>query len=109
MAQIRVENTSNDFVDNVALSQLFPGGWEIVNTSFTALGGGASGNARFTDIRDDRVHFYFDLNGKKSKTFTVKLNASYLGTYYLPGSQAEAMYSNEYLARTRGQWVVVEE
>lgn len=108
-AQIRIENTSNDFVDNVALSQLFPGGWEIVNTSFTELGGGASGDARYTDIRDDRVHFYFDLNRKESKTFTVKLNASYLGTYYLPGSQAEAMYDNNYMARNKGQWVKVEQ
>ena len=54
---------------------------------------------------------YFDLpeKGKHStKTFNVMLNASYLGTYYLPGIQAEAMYDNEYLVRTKGKWVVVE-
>ncbi|MCE7054167.1 MG2 domain-containing protein [Algoriphagus sp. AGSA1] len=107
-AQIRVENTSADFIANVALSQLFPSGWEIVNTSFTEMGGGAKGNASYTDIRDDRVYFYFDLNSKESRTFTVKLNASYLGSYYLPGSQAEGMYDNTYFARTKGQWVVVE-
>ncbi|WP_057940333.1 alpha-2-macroglobulin family protein [Algoriphagus resistens] len=107
-AQIRVENTSADFIANVALSQLFPSGWEIVNTSFTEMGGGAMGNASYTDIRDDRVYFYFDLNSKESRIFTVKLNASYLGSYYLPGSQAEGMYDNTYFARTKGQWVVVE-
>ncbi|MEZ4874447.1 MAG: MG2 domain-containing protein [Flavobacteriaceae bacterium] len=108
-AKVRVMNTSNDFVGNVALSQLFPSGWEIVNTSFTELGGGASGDARFKDIRDDRVNFYFDLDAKQSKTFTVKLNASYLGTYYLPGAQTEAMYDNTYYARNKGQWIVVEQ
>lgn len=108
-AQIQIENKSNNFIDNVALSQLFPGGWEIVNTSFTELDGGVSGNARHTDIRDDRVHFYFDLNRKETKTFTVKLNASYLGKYYLPGSHAEAMYDNNYLARNKGKWVKVEQ
>jgi len=108
LAKISVENTSGDFIDNVALTQIFPSGWEIVNTSFTELGGGAAGEARFTDIRDDRVNFYFDLDSKKSKTFTVKLNASYLGNYYLPGSQAEAMYDNNYYARNKGQWVSVE-
>ncbi len=107
-AQLRVENTSGDFIDNVAVSQLFPSGWEIVNTSFTALGGGANGNANYTDIRDDRVYFYLDLDSKESRTFTVKLNASYLGRYYLPGSQAEGMYDNNYFARTKGQWVTVE-
>ena len=106
--KIGVTNTSNDYIDNIALSQILPSGWEIVNTSFTELGGGAKGNARYTDIRDDRVNFYFDLAKKSTKTFTVKLNASYLGTYYLPGTQAEAMYDNTYYARTKGTWVVVE-
>jgi hypothetical protein len=106
--KVSVTNTSNDYVDNVALTQILPSGWEIVNTSFTELGGGASGTARYTDIRDDRVNFYFDLQRKKTRTFTLKLNASYLGTYYLPGTQAEAMYDNTYYARNKGQWVDVE-
>tara|TARA_R110002072_G_scaffold22615_1_gene79293 strand:+ start:112924 stop:118491 length:5568 start_codon:yes stop_codon:yes gene_type:complete len=107
-AQVTITNTSNDYVDNIALSKIFPGGWEIVNTSFTELAGGASGSARYTDIRDDRVNFYFDLGAKKSKTFVVKLNASYLGTYYLPGTQVEAMYDNNYYARNKGIWVTVQ-
>ena len=108
IAKVVVTNTSNDYVDNIALTKLFPGGWEIVNTSFTQLGGGAKSDARYTDIRDDRVNFYFDLGSKKSKTFVVKLNASYLGTYYLPGTQVEAMYDNNYYARNSGIWVTVE-
>ena len=39
-----------------------------------------------------------------TNTFNVMLNASYLGTYYLPGVQAEAMYDNEFLVRTKGKW-----
>jgi hypothetical protein len=108
-AKITVTNTSNDWVGNVAFSKIFPGGWEIVNTSFTDLGGGADGNARYTDIRDDRVNFYFDLGAQKSKTFSIKLNASYLGKYYLPGTQVEAMYDNSYYARNQGMWVTVEQ
>lgn len=108
-AKVTVTNTSNDWVGNVALSKIFPGGWEIVNTSFTDLGGGANGNARYTDIRDDRVNFYFDLGAQKSKTFSIKLNASYLGKYYLPGTQVEAMYDNNYYARNQGIWVTVEQ
>ncbi|WP_432412173.1 alpha-2-macroglobulin [Rasiella sp. SM2506] len=106
-AVVSITNTSNDYVDNMALTKIFPGGWEIVNTSFTELGGGASGAARYKDIRDDRVNFYFDLAAGKSKTFTVKLNASYLGTYYLPGTQVEAMYDTNYYARNQGIWVEV--
>jgi len=108
-AQITVSNNSNDFVGNVALTQIFPSGWEIVNTSFTDLKGGATGIARYTDIRDDRVNFYFDISARKTKTFTVKLNSSYLGTYYLPGTQVEAMYDNNYYARNKGRWVSVKQ
>lgn len=108
-AKVTVTNTSNDWIGNLALSKIFPSGWEIVNTSFTELGGGAKGKARYIDIRDDRVNFYFDLKSKASKTFTVKLNTSYLGKYYLPGTQVEAMYDNTYYARNSGLWVSVEE
>ncbi|MBX2828779.1 MAG: hypothetical protein KTR22_11485 [Flavobacteriaceae bacterium] len=109
VAKVTITNTSIDYVDNIALTKIFPSGWEIVNTSFTELGGGASGAARYMDIRDDRVNFYFDLQAGKSKTFSVKLNASYLGTYYLPGTQVEAMYDNNFYARNKGIWVTVEQ
>jgi len=109
IAKVSVTNTSGDWINNIALSKIFPSGWEIVNTSFSELGGGASGNARYTDIRDDRVNFFFDLNRNETKTFSVKLNASYLGTYYLPGTQVEAMYDNSYYARNKGMWVTVEQ
>ncbi|PNQ74889.1 hypothetical protein C1T31_01770 [Hanstruepera neustonica] len=111
VATVRVSNLKNENVNDVALTQIFPSGWEIVNTRFTDFGDTTTSQARYTDIRDDRVNFYFDLNKKgkhDTKTFNVMLNASYLGTYYLPGIQAEAMYDNGYLVRTKGQWITVE-
>ncbi len=111
VATVSVSNLKNSSVNDVALTQIFPSGWEIVNTRFTAFGSSTTSNARHTDIRDDRVNFYFDLPAKgnhSTKTFTVMLNASYLGTYYLPGVQAEAMYDDEFLVRTKGKWVTVE-
>jgi uncharacterized protein YfaS (alpha-2-macroglobulin family) len=71
------------------------------------MGTAGMGAADYIDIRDDRVNFYFDLQGKQSKVFTVKLNASYLGRYYLSGTQAEGMYDADFFARTKGQWVEV--
>ncbi|MFS4484173.1 alpha-2-macroglobulin family protein [Hyunsoonleella sp. 2307UL5-6] len=112
VATVGVSNLKNNAVNDVALTQIFPSGWEIVNTRFTAFGSNTSGaSARHTDIRDDRVYFYFDLPEKgkhNTKTFNIMLNAAYLGTYYLPGIQAEAMYDDEFLVRTKGKWVVVE-
>ncbi|WP_298487997.1 MG2 domain-containing protein [uncultured Maribacter sp.] len=107
VAEVTITNTSTAKLNDMAMSQIFPSGWEIVNTRFTDFGSFAENNVTHTDIRDDRANFYFDMKPKESKTFRVLLNASYLGTYYLPGVQAEAMYNNDYMVRTKGQWVKV--
>jgi hypothetical protein len=112
VARISVSNKDIRYLNDVALTQIFPSGWEIVNTRFTDFGDTTTSTARYTDIRDDRVNFYFDLgkNGSSqgTKVFTVMLNATYLGTYYLPGTQAEAMYDNDYFVRTKGRWIEIE-
>ena len=107
IAEVRLTNTSSNNLKDVALSQIFPSGWEIVNTRFTDFGNFAQNKVTYTDIRDDRTNFYFDMKKNETKTFRVLLNASYLGRYYLPGLQAEAMYDNNYVVRTRGRWVEV--
>ena len=111
VAKITVSNPKNETINDIALTQIFPSGWEIVNTRFTDFGTTTKSEARYTDIRDDRVNFYFDLehqsNKSETKTFSVLLNAAYLGDYYLPGIQVEAMYDNDYLVRTKGRWIEV--
>ncbi|WP_242134228.1 alpha-2-macroglobulin family protein [Aestuariivivens marinum] len=110
VATVTVSNLKDEAINDVALTQIFPSGWEIVNTRFTDFGSTVTSPARHTDIRDDRVNFYFDLDKKgktSTKTFKVMLNTSYLGTYYLPGIQAEAMYDNDYFVRTKGKWIEV--
>ncbi|MBI9040841.1 MG2 domain-containing protein [Lutibacter sp.] len=106
-AQVTISNLKQEQVQNIALTEIFPSGWEIVNTRFTDFGSTTAGSANYTDIKDDRVHFYFDLKRNETKTFKVLLNASYLGAYYLYGLQAEAMYDNDYFTRTKGQWIEV--
>lgn len=107
VAEVTISNTKGESVDNVALTQIIPSGWEIVNTRFTDFGSFAENNVEYTDIRDDRTNFYFSLKHNETKVFRILLNASYPGSYYLPGVQCEAMYDNSFLARTKGQWVQV--
>jgi uncharacterized protein YfaS (alpha-2-macroglobulin family) len=110
VARVSVSNLKSDNLRDVALTQIFPSGWEIVNTRFTDYGDTTTSSARYTDIRDDRVNFYFDLPSKGkygTKVFTVMLNAAYLGTYYLPGTQVEAMYDNDFFVRNKGRWIEV--
>jgi len=107
VAEITIKNTKGVHLKDVALSTIFPSGWEIVNTRFTDFGDFADNNVTHEDIRDDRTNFYFDLKAFETKTVRVLLNASYLGSYYLPGVQCETMYDDDYFVRTKGQWVEV--
>jgi uncharacterized protein YfaS (alpha-2-macroglobulin family) len=93
---------------DMALSQIFPSGWEIHNTrmdDFTSVY--AADQPLYQDIRDDRVYTYFDLKPRGSNTFVMQLNASYLGKYYLPAVYCEAMYDEGVNASTAGMWVHV--
>ncbi len=107
VAEVTLTNTTANKIENVALMEIFPSGWEIVNTRFTDFGEFAQNKVDHTDIRDDRANFYFDMNKNETKTLRVLLNASYLGQYYLPGVQAEAMYDNDYETRSKGKWIEV--
>lgn len=106
-AEVTLTNRKNERVENVALSQILPSGFEIVNTRYTDFGDATNTIADYIDIRDDRANYYFSLKANETRKFKILLNASYLGSYYLPGLQCEAMYDNDFLARTKGQWVEV--
>jgi uncharacterized protein YfaS (alpha-2-macroglobulin family) len=130
IAEITVRNVSNRRLTNLALTQMVPAGWEIRNERLDSgqeLGtttpadsrarhawwipdGSAEATRReaeYVDIRDDRVMQYFSLRAGDSIRFRTRLNAAYLGRYYLPGVSAEAMYDATQHARLRGQWVEV--
>lgn len=107
IAEIWVTNLKNEYVSNVALTQILPSGFEIVNTRYTDYGNATQNTADYIDIRDDRANYYFGLKAGESKKFSMLVNASYLGVYYLPGLQCEAMYDNDFLARNKGQWIEV--
>ena len=92
---------------NMALSQIFPSGWEIINTRLYDAGYGVS-NAENQDIRDDRVYTYFNLPKGKSKTFKVMLNASYAGKFWMPPVYCDAMYDASIYSQKGGKYVTVE-
>lgn len=106
-AEVTLTNRKNERVENIALSQILPSGFEIVNTRYTDFGDSTNNVADYIDIRDDRANYYFSLRANETRKFKILLNASYLGSYYLPGLQCEAMYDNDFLARTKGQWIEV--
>ena len=107
VAVITVSNNSySGTYEQLALTAMFPTGWEIANTRlFDAKD---TNKVDYMDMRDDRVLFYFSLGYKQTKTFKVNLNASYKGQYYLPAISCQAMYDNEVRAVVAGSTVVVQ-
>jgi uncharacterized repeat protein (TIGR01451 family) len=106
VARVTVTNTGAAQIDNVALTQMVPAGWEIHNTRL-ASSSGEKPDLDHEDFRDDRLLRYFSLLPHQTKTFTTTVNAAYLGRYYLPALSAEAMYDASIQARLPGQWVEV--
>lgn len=108
-AEVTVKNTGKQgYYEQMALTQIFPSGWEIINTRLndneSML---ASSPFTYRDIRDDRVFTYFNLRENETATYKVLLNASYVGKYYLSAVQCEAMYDNNITATQAGKWVQV--
>ena len=94
--------------ENMVIHQVFPSGWEVNNLRLFDLDVPVeTDRATYQNIRDDRVYTYFDIGPNKKKSFVVLLNASYLGRFYLPSVQSEAMYNHAINARKPGRWVSV--
>ena len=94
---------------DMALSQIFPSGWEIINERLLSTNRNdfVSEHSEYRDYRDDRVYTYFSLGKRTSRTYYVRLNAAYLGKFYLPAVDCQAMYDNTIHANTEGMWVNV--
>lgn len=110
VAAVTVSQVNNRAVmRDIALTQVFPSGWEIINERMSGIADGRFENSHSTyrDIRDDRVNTYFDLKRNGTVTYYVRLNAAYLGRFFLPTTSVEMMYEGAVNARTRGQWVEV--
>lgn len=91
----------------IALSQIFPSGWEIRNQRMNLYSSNGGKNYNYQDIRDDRVYTYFDLQHNQSKTFIVNLHATFAGDFYLPSVHVQAMYDNTISAVEKGGKVKV--
>ena len=109
LATYRVTNTGTLGQDyrQMALRSLVPSGWEISNDRLDATGDADQSSYTYRDFRDDRVYTFFHLPRNKSKTFTLKMTATYPGRFYLPTQLSEAMYVDEVQATVKGRWIEV--
>ncbi len=108
MMIVKIANNTFTYVENIALTEMVPSGWEIQNTRlYEANWGIKEGTYDYRDIKDDRVYTYFSLSQGETKTFLMILNAAYKGEFNQPAIWCEAMYKENCYARWPGAPVKV--
>ena len=114
----------NNNLDDISLLQILPSGWEFDNSQARALqndepqvvpmntadidnaeyGGemNIADNSSYTDMRDDRVAYFFPLYAGEDKEIEINLIAVTPGSYRLPGTKVESMYNKDFRAYLKG-------
>jgi alpha-2-macroglobulin len=95
-------------VKNLALTQILPSGWEIVNMRLDG-DNSYNKNADYTDIRDDRILWFFDYqkHSNNTKVFKVKVRAVTAGEFEMPPTLLEAMYLPDFTVITPGEKIMI--
>jgi hypothetical protein len=100
---VKITNNTFSMIDNIALTEMVPSGWEIQNTRLYETDYGIKESTYdYRDFRDDRVNTYFSLTQGQTKTFVLILNAAYKGEFYQPAIWCEAMYTPNCYSRYPG-------
>lgn len=109
IAKITVTNPGGRGIyRRMALTQIMPSGWEILNTRLLELDDAFSSSVmQYQDIRDDRALTYFELKPFETKVFYLRLNAAYNGRFYCPAIICTDMYDETVQAVEEGRWVEV--
>lgn len=115
--QVNVSGTTRFSIENVALSQILPSGWEIENLRVTKsvipdwIELKRTKNIDYEDFRDDRAFYFFTFDNEYSSediNIFLKVRAITKGSFMFPGTSVEAMYNNEFSAYLKGFKVEVE-
>ena len=122
IVEATVRNRSGQSLKNLALTQLLPSGWEIVNFRVGSElpkpkeEGDDTDEAAvvappplplydYQDVRDDRVLTYFSMGVKDTKVFKIYVTKAYEGSFFLPAVSVSAMYDQRYQALVPGKWL----
>lgn len=110
---LELKNTTSRRLENIALVDRIPAGWEIENPR---LGRGALPDwvnadsvwsLDYLDLKDDRLNAFGALEPNQTVTVVYAVRAVTGGTFTAPEARAEAMYDPTLWARTGGEQVVI--
>ncbi len=104
--RLRVRSLGRDEVTNTAITDLLPGGFEIVDSSLSP--GVDRAGCDYVEVREDRAVFFGSV-GPSVRTITYQIKPCNRGEFVVPPPFAESMYERGINARgTAGKITVVE-
>lgn len=83
---IQIRALNNDYISNIAIEDLLPGGFEVVRDSVK------TDAMNFIDVREDRVNLFGGISSTLTE-FVYKIKAVNTGKFIVPPIFAEAMYN----------------
>ncbi len=99
VVRISIEAQYEGEVENVAITDMLPAGFEIENTRLSDMPKlewiKGQSEPDYRDIRDDRINMFTSV-GRKRKDFYYMVRAVSPGTFQLGPVQADAMYDGNY-------------
>jgi uncharacterized protein YfaS (alpha-2-macroglobulin family) len=108
---VALTNVGYDRIQNIALVDRFPAGWEVENPR---LGRGAAPDwadnlwaADYMNVRDDRLEIFGALERNQTVHVVYVARAVTAGQFTIPPVEAEAMYEPRIWAREAGHRVAV--
>ncbi|MEP7155079.1 MAG: alpha-2-macroglobulin [Betaproteobacteria bacterium] len=119
--RLKFRSIGRDFIPNIALVDLLPGGFEPVLNPIDApnvqpakkgafvnrLGNIGGWNVEYADVREERVVLYGTVGANVSE-YRYRIRATNVGTFIVPPAYGESMYERDVQARSMPGKIVVE-
>lgn len=108
VARLKLVNTSNELLKNIALTERFPAGFEVENprigrsANFNWIDKDKLWKTDYLDVRDNSVSFFGDLSNGQTVEVVVALRATLTGEFIASSSDAQSMYDARIIARIAG-------
>jgi len=105
IVQLQINNLAGFNLDNVAISDYLPAGFEIENPRLSSenlpvwINKEKLLSADYIDYRDDRISIFGSLSPGTNYVYYV-VRATLQGQYFIPPSEAVVMYEPELKANT---------
>jgi uncharacterized protein YfaS (alpha-2-macroglobulin family) len=113
LVRLTIENPEYSAVQNVALVDRVPAGWEIDNPRLTDtappdfLDEDKLWDRQHMNVRDDRIEVFGALPGRTTRQVVYAVRAVSAGTFTAPSPSAEAMYDPDIWAREPSSQITV--